>query len=69
MGRLEGECELTRLTDRFIEAAAGLRDRLLCPYILQHHPILQHHSRCEFTGEKTPGLNYSRTYAAEMNQG
>ena len=29
---------------------------------------LQHHSHCEFTGEKTPRTQRTHAYAAEMNR-
>ena len=56
------ECELTRLAaDRFIGGAAGL------PCNLQHHYNLQHHSRCEFTGDKNTEPEFASANAAEMD--
>jgi hypothetical protein len=55
------ECELTRLAaDRFIEAAA-----VLGPLLRAYN--LQHHSRCEFTGDKSTEPGSASANAAEMD--
>ena len=62
VGRLEGEDLPTALTVTLKSRSCRVAGPLLCPYILQHH------SRCEFTGEKTPRTQPTRTNAAEMNR-